>query len=234
MPSSPEIKALLINDLWLPLAIRGGNLLFPRRDSKRMKLFTLTDSNCLEIDAFRQNKLIGSDVVAWQQSSLKAIRLETELLRGGKVRTDGKFEEVLNSEREAISDDIIRDILVLDFLSQEPDLVSLGRVEKEINGINILAGLLDRIKAKGFILIYTTQLNQINLMSGNLHFLFNPPLGNPDPVCNIDSKSDLIRNAMFTIMRTNNYHIDELKDLLIDIDETNKVFSIGFIALGSG
>jgi len=39
---------------------------------------------------------------------------------------------------------------------------------------------------------------------------------------------------MSAIMRTNNYHINESKDLLIDIDETNKAFSSGFIALRSG
>jgi hypothetical protein len=77
MPSSREIKALLVKNLWLPLVKRGGDLLFPRRDYKRMTLFTLTDSNCSEIVAFRQNRLISIDVVAWQQSSLETFRLET-------------------------------------------------------------------------------------------------------------------------------------------------------------
>jgi hypothetical protein len=113
-------------------------------------------------------------------------------------------------------------------------MVSCGRVEKEINAINILVGLLNRINIRGFVLIYTTQLNQIDLMYGNLHFSFNPPLDNPNPVCNIERKPDLIRNAMSAIMKTNNYHISESMDLLIDIDETNKAFSIGFISLRSG
>ena len=126
MPAFPAVKTSLVNQLWLPLVISGGDLLYHRRTAhKKMKMFTLTDSNCLEVKVFEKNKLISGSVIAWQQSSLEAIRLETELSRGAKVVSDGRFDELIVSDSDAVSGYFPSDIINLDFLSQGTNLTQI-------------------------------------------------------------------------------------------------------------
>lgn len=232
MPSPVrDVKALLVNDLWLPLVRRGGDQLFPqRRNHKRMKLFTLTDMNYQEVKAFEDNKLTKrEDVVAWNHSHLQVYRLETELGRS-KVICEGRFDDVINIESQAISDDLPCDILNLDFFSQIP-INSDGRIEREINGENILITLLSNLQIKGFILLYTTLLDQVNLSVASLSFPLISPPDFPNPVSNIDDKVKFIRCAINSILCKNNYLVTESSELLIDLDNSaDKVFSIGFVS----
>ena len=84
MPSPFQlVKAKFLSELWLPLAKSGGDHLFPlKRKHKGMKLLTLTEMDCQEVNLFEENKLTRKeDVVAWNHSYHEALRLETELGR---------------------------------------------------------------------------------------------------------------------------------------------------------
>lgn len=229
--SIPDLKASLVSDLWLPLARKGGDQLYPRlRIHKKMKLFTLTDMHYQEVKAFEDNKLTRrEDVVAWNHSHLQAFRLETELGRS-KVFCEGRFEDAVYEESEALSSYLPCDILNLDFLSQKP-IGSDGRVEREINGENVLVSLLNNLQTKGFVLLYTTILDHIDLNLDRLSFSFNSQSGFPIPARQTDDKIEFIRSAMISTLHNNDYHIDEYDELLIDLDNTtDKVFSIGFVS----
>ncbi len=235
MPSSiPDLKTSLVNDLWLPLAIKGGDQLFPRRKNhKRMKLFTLTNLNIQDVKAFEDKKLTRrKDVVAWTHSQLQALRLETEL-GPSKVFCEGRFDDAVavNEESQAILAYFPCDILNLDYLSQKP-ISSGGRVEREINGMNILVNLLNNLQTKGFILLYTTLLDNIDLSLGSISFSFNSQSGFPNPAHRIDDKIEFIRGLMFSTIHNNNYCVNESDQLLIDLDNTTgKVFSIGVVSM---
>lgn len=231
-PSIPDLKTLLVNDLWLPLAKKGGDQLFPRlRKHKRMKLFTLTDMNYQEVKAFEDNKLTKrEDVVAWNHSHQQALRLETELGRS-KVFCEGRFDDAVNEESQAILVYFPCDILNLDFLSQKPISFN-GRVEREISGENILVSLLNNLQTEGFVLLYTTLLDNIDLSLDSLSFSFNSQTGFPNPARQIDDKIEFIRDTMFSTLHNNNYRVNESDQLLFDLDNsTHKVFSIGVVSL---
>ena len=93
-PSIDDVKASLVENLWLPLSQRGGGRLYPRlRKNKKMKLFTLTDIKFQEVLALEDNKLIKrEDVVVWTHSFQQAFRLETGLGRNKKVLCEGRLE----------------------------------------------------------------------------------------------------------------------------------------------
>jgi len=227
-----DVKTSLVNDLWLPLAKKGGDQLFPlRRKHKKMKLFTLTDMNYQEVKAFEDNKLTKrEDLVAWNHSHQQAYRLETELGRS-KVICEGRFDDAIIIESQVISDDLPCDILNLDYFSQIP-INSDGRIEREINAENVLVSLLSNLQIKGFVLLYTTLLDQVNLSLAILSFPLISPPNLPNPICNIDDKVEFIRFTINSILRNNNYLVTESNRMLLDLDNsTDKVFSIGFVSL---
>jgi len=232
MPSQiDDLKTSLVNDLWLPIAKKGGDQLYPRlKKHKKMKLFTLTDMNYQEVRVFEDNKLTRrEDVVAWNHSHQQAYRLETELGRS-KVFCEGRFDDAVIDESEALSDFFPCDILNLDYSSQKPTSHS-GRIEREINGECVIVNLLNDLQTKGFVLLYTTLLDQIDLSSNNLSFSFNSSRTFPNPVDAIDDKVEFIRSALISTLKNNYYCVNESDELLIHLNRTNnKIFSIGFVA----
>jgi hypothetical protein len=229
-PSLDDVKTSLLNELWLPLAIRGSHQIFPhRKNHKKMKLFTLTAMHHQEVEAFEDSKLTKrEDVVAWHHSYQQSLRLETDL-GPSKVLHEGRFDDAIISDGSEISKDLLCDILNLDFLSQQPIVCAIGRIEREINGEAILIRALSASQGSGFILFYTTLLDKLDLCSDNLSFSFNLPLGFSNPVQSIDNKIEFIRIALNSILRNYRYDVSETKDLTIDFDSDSKVFSIGFI-----
>jgi hypothetical protein len=233
MPSStPDLKASLVNDLWLPLVKSGGDQLFPRRKKhKRMRLFTLTDMNYQEIRAFEESKLTKrEDVVAWNHSHLQALRLETDLGRS-KVLCEGRFDDAIDEERQALSDHLPYDILNLDFSSQQPISSSNGRIEREINAASVLVNLLNNHQTNGFVFLYTTLFDQIDLSLDSLAFSLSELGAFSDPACCVSDKVEFVRSAVFSIVHINSYTLNELSELLVDTNNpTDKVFSIGFVS----
>ncbi len=157
-------KTKLLGDLWLPLAQKGGEQLFPaRKNHKKMRLFTLTDMEYQEIKTFENNRLIKrEDVVAWTYSQQQAYRLDTELGRS-KVICEGRLDDVTDVEGHSILEYFPCHILNVDFSSQNPSLNIKGRIEKELRGGQLLIALSNRLEVKGFIVFYTTIFDQANL-----------------------------------------------------------------------
>lgn len=229
-----EVKALLVRDLWLPLAIRGGDQLFPkRRNHKRMKLFTLTNMNYQEVEEFENCRLIKREyIVAWTHSHLEALRLEADLGKS-KVMTEGRFDDEINIDSGVISDRLPFDIINLDYFSQLP-VNDIGRIEKEINGGQILITLMGNHPIKGFVLLFTTQLDQCDLSFNQLSFPIQQPPGLPNPISNMNDKVEFIKHAINSILLLNNYIIVESNELCISIENSpDLVFSIGFVLLRS-
>lgn len=231
MPSLPhEIKKLVVNDLWLPLARNGGALLFPlKRKHKGMKLLTLTDMDYQEVKIFEEHKLTKREnVVAWSHSYHEALRLETDL-GPSKVLSIGRFDDVINDGGREIFDDLPCDLLNMDFCSQKPSTTK-GRIEKEVNGENIIVGRLNELQVKGFVLLHTTQIDQIDLNTTNLTFPLSLLQSFPNPACNLADKTEFIRNALGSMIHNNNFIVVETAELLIDLEGGDKIFSIGFLS----
>jgi len=153
-------KNKLINELWLPSTIRGGNFFYPRIINKKMKFLTLTnDENFEEVIEFTKNKLIvKQSVFAWIYNRIKAWRIDSEG-RVFKVFPANKYEESISSSHE-ISQYFPFDIINLDYSSQDPEIEN-GRLEKEIIGLEKTIKLQKQKRGdkKGFILILSTIIN---------------------------------------------------------------------------
>lgn len=228
--SYQDLKTKLISILWLPLVINGGNQLYPRlRKHKNMNLFSLTDHHIKEIIAFDENKISKREnVIAWNQSHLEAFRLETEL-GVSEVVCEGKFEDAIIEEGLSITNYLHCDIFNLDFLSQNPNSVG-GRIENEINGTNALIGILDSIDISGFVLLYTTLLDQYELDFESLSF--SPKLDSRflNPLRQISDKVKLINQAVSSSIQDFQFQIVHSNSIVLDIkDSSDKVFSSGWV-----
>ncbi|MBA7524865.1 hypothetical protein ES705_17010 [subsurface metagenome] len=159
MTEVDSIKDQLIDRLWLPIALEGGLIFFPRlRKNKRMKLFTLTnDRNFNEIIKFENNKLTKrKQIVAWARDTFKKIRLETESI--GLVLGGSLFEDSILSNSCPLVEHFPRDLINLDFSSQYPELEN-GRVEREINSLEKTIYLQYQKNGSSFVLLLTTLID---------------------------------------------------------------------------
>lgn len=169
MSEISDIKTQLLNDLWLPSAKKGGEVLYPRlKKNKKMKLLSLTDDrNFQEIGIFEEEALITRDrVIAWTNSHLRKLRLETEL-SPAKVFGTTRYEDSVSGSSFALSEYFPFDIINLDFSSQNPDLES-GRIEKEILSLERTVKLQRDNNCAGFVLVYTTLLDSHSLNYQNI------------------------------------------------------------------
>ena len=162
------LKDLLITELWLPIAIEAGIGFYPKlRKNKKMRLLSLTnDRNFNEIVRFEENKLTQRENVAvWTKDTLKRIRLETEsidIVLGGSP-----YEQSILGNNCPLQEHFPRDIINLDFTSQDPDLGN-GRIEKELESLEKTVKLQDQKQGKNFLLIYTTIIDSNNLNKGGV------------------------------------------------------------------
>jgi hypothetical protein len=104
MPSPySEAKISLLGEIWLPLALKGGEHFFPlRKKNKGMKLFTLTDMNYQEVKVFEENRLTKREhVVAWTYSQQQVYRLEAELGRS-KILCEGRLDDAIGVDSQTI------------------------------------------------------------------------------------------------------------------------------------
>ncbi len=231
----PDPKQILVNDLWLPLVKDGGDQLFPRRRiHKNMKLFTLTDMNYEEIKIFEENKLTKREnIIAWNHSYQQTLRLETELGRS-VILSEGRLDDALNEDNQTMPENFACDILNLDFTSQKPINGAAGRIENEINCGNILISILNNNQMNGFVLIYTTLLDQFDLNPNNIEFTLNTPNAISNPVSNINDKVELIKIAINTLCQNNSYLISNTSDLLSDTNnQAVKLYSMGIVSARS-
>ena len=127
-----------------------------------MRLLSLTnDRNFNEIVRFEANKLTQRENVAvWTKDTLKRIRLETEsidIVLGGSL-----YEQSILGNNCPLQEYFPRDIINLDFTSQDPDLGN-GRIERELESLEKTVELQDQKQGKNFLLIYTTIIDSNNL-----------------------------------------------------------------------
>jgi hypothetical protein len=226
------IKKTLIKQLWLPIAIEGGNKLFPRlRKHKKMKLFTLTDMDYEEIKAFEENKLTKrEDSIVWNYSYQQALRLETELGKSN-VLYEGRFEDTLIEDKISIFDNLQCEIMNLDFTSQNPSSLE-GRIENEINAQYIIIHWLNKYKKNGVVLIYTTLLDDIEININKLSITFSNNVNFTNLISDMNDKVKFINTAFDAILSNNNYRLFKSNEMILDINgSTNKIFSRAFIIL---
>jgi hypothetical protein len=153
------MKTNLLEDLWLPFAIEGGKILYPRRRNKKMKLLTLTYAkNFKEIEMLEEKNLTEKEhITAWTSTYIVQVRLETEL-GPATIIGSSRYEDSITHQNFKIRDKFPFDIINLDFTSQDP-YFELGRVEKELASLEMTIKLQADHDNNGFVLIYTTLLN---------------------------------------------------------------------------
>lgn len=191
------IKNRLIDQLWVPIAITGGNILYPRRTrNKKMKVLTLTHhDNCREADEFIKKKLTNKELmVGWNKGTNEVIRLEAERL--GSVIGPYVYEDSIIEGVTDIQNKFPFDILNLDFFSQKPESEN-GRLEREILSVEHTINLQLNKGNDGVVLIYTTLLDS-----------------NPLNIDKIKQNSDNIR-----IQGRDELFIDDLPSNAIDYQE---------------
>jgi len=140
----------------------GDEFLSETKKNKKMKLISLTnDRNFNEIAKLEENKLIlREDVVIWTKDSMKRLRLETELI--GIALGGSLYEQSILGNNCPLHEHFPRDIINLDFTSQDPDLGN-GRIEKELESLEKTVNLQNQRQDRNFVLIYTTIIDSCNL-----------------------------------------------------------------------
>lgn len=200
MDEIASIKNTLIDELWVPITITGGQVLYLRRKkNKRMKMLTLTHhDNCRELDELIKNKLTNKElIIGWNKGNIEVIRLTGEKL--GSVIGPYVYEDSIIGGRNDVQDKFPFDILNLDFSSQKPESEN-GRLEREILSVEHTIKLQSDKGNDGMVIIYTTLLNSKPLV-----------------IDRVKQNSDDIR-----IQEWNGLSIDDLPSNMIDSHEKIK------------
>ena len=158
-----SIKSRLLDELWFPIAIKGGNIFYPRKKkNKDMKVLTLTsDTNFKEINLFLDENLAHrGDIVVWNNEFIKRMRLETEL-GVTMVLGSSRYENSIKNQNFPLKQYFPFDIINLDFSSQKP-ISEDGRIEKEVISIEETIKF-QKVTETNFIMIYTTLLDNNTL-----------------------------------------------------------------------
>ncbi|MCJ7645716.1 hypothetical protein MUO65_02245 [bacterium] len=164
MSEIAAIKDELVDQLWIAVAAKAGDVFYPRlRKNKGMKVLTLTNhENFREVEEFVRRKLTKKDLIyGWNKARSVALRLDSE----GKIGTilpAVRYEDCLNLSSEEIVGVFPFDIVNLDFSSQCPENID-GRIEKEIHGLEHTLNIQANKGKKGMALIYTTVLDSRGL-----------------------------------------------------------------------
>ena len=77
------------------------------------------------------------------------------------------YEQSILGNNCPLQEHFPRDIINLDFTSQDPDLGN-GRIEKELESLEKTVKLQDQKQGKNFLLIYTTIIDSNNLNKGGV------------------------------------------------------------------
>lgn len=166
MPDINSIKNELIENLWVEVAEKGGDIFFPRlRKNKKMKVLTLTnDTNSNEVQKLIDSKLTQKgNVFVWNHDNFKAIRLDSEG-KVNKVLGATRYEDSVTDSSHELMEHFPFDFVNLDFSSQDPESED-GRLEREIKSLEYTIKLQkeNRDGKKGYVLIFTTLINTKDL-----------------------------------------------------------------------
>ena len=229
------LKDQLLQNLWGPICVEGGNNLYPRlRKNKKMKIFTLTsDHNFNEIPKLIEFNLIEEgEHLIWARTSIKKIRLETEFAE--KV-LHGFFQDEPHLRSPHFLDEFFpKDILNLDFSSQSLEL-SEGEIKKELESIDGLIRLENEKTINGFVILYTTIIKgENNLNVGEIESGLNLPNseqgGANHQVSSIEDKKRNILKMVKKICNKYNYSEVKIDELSFNIpDKTEEIYSIAGI-----
>lgn len=121
--------------------------------------------NFQEIPKFIEEKMTTkNDIVVWNYDHIIRVRLETDPdVAPGRVLGTGKYEDSVSGNLPASLDPYFPfEIVNLDFTSQNPSLEN-GRIEKEILSVEHTIAHHKAKDANGFVLIYTTIIDNNNL-----------------------------------------------------------------------
>lgn len=238
MSEMDSIKSRLLGELWLPMAIKGGNIFYPRKKkNKDMKVLTLTsDTNFKEIYLFLDENLAQrGDIVVWNNEYLKMIRLETELGDSSVLGTL-RYENSIRNQNFSLKQYFPFDIINLDFSSQKP-ISEDGRIEKEVISIEETIKF-QKTTETNFIMIYTTildnntlDLNKICDESDKRMLRRWPGLTIDEellegPINDSSKKIEGLGCVLSQICRKYNYSFESAEKVCINCNDGNVVYSI--------
>ena len=233
-----SIKSRLLGELWLPMAIKGGNIFYPRKKkNKDMKVLTLTsDTNFNEINLFSDKNLAQRrDIVVWNNEYLKRVRLETEL-GNTIVLGSSRYENSIKNQNFPLNQYFPFDIINLDFFSQEP-ISEEGRIENEVISIEETIKF-QKITKTNFIMIYTTILDNNTLDLNKICDESDKRMLRKWPGLTIDEellegaindnskKIEGLGCVLSQICRKYNYSFESAEKVCINCNDGNVVYSI--------
>lgn len=168
MLSNSDYKNIFIDSFWLPRIQFYSVRICPRlRKNKHLKLLSITSSiNISEVDKFIKARMMQKEEVRLcTPNHLIRYRIETE--KGYNVLPACRYEQMIINNPDGISNHFPFGIMNLDFISQDPTSKE-GRIETEIESIEATFKLQKKYQQdlpKGFILIYTTLIDDIDIQT---------------------------------------------------------------------
>lgn len=235
-------KSQLVDNLWLDMVLKLGNLISPRKkkSNKELKLLTLTNVNNLdEVVKFTEGKIIKrSEVFGWNSKTIPKMRLEGEGFRvvGGPT----KFEKAICSDQD-LRENFLFDIINLDYTSQNPEKIE-GRLEDELNSIEqaifLKYGHVNSDKTY-YGILFTTMINNCNvdLLKINENSCdIRPPVWTGytfntfiDPLTDIQDKIQLIQMIFQQLEDKYSYTINHMCESSVILDADTLAYSSAYI-----
>lgn len=165
-----SLKTEIANDFWKDKFIRIGQLVFPRKKHRALKVLSLTNSrNIEEVKILIKERLSSRDYLfAWCNGFVEASSLEAEA-KFNEVLDASKFEEtVLHRTDHKVYAYFPFHVLNMDFTSQSVES-GAGRLEKELHSIEkVLIKQKMTIRNAGWLMLFTTLIDNTPVNSGEV------------------------------------------------------------------
>lgn len=236
MPVLEGIKSSLIEQLWIPICVKGGTVLSKKKKRKQLTVLTLTSrSNCDEVRRFIEEGLTERELThVWTGSYYERVWLEAEL---GDVHFIGpeRFEDTVHNFNGSLNSAYPFQIINLDFSSQDPAL-GVGRIERELGSLETIINNQSKENAD-FVLIYTTIMDGHPIDVSKIRDASEQQMlrGWPgitiderflqDPVCGLEDKVEVIEAIIIEMANKYSYKI-ELESLTIPAENIGAILSV--------
>jgi len=238
MADIDTLRDQLIEELWLPMVKEGGTHFYSRRKNKQMKLFTLSNgvvfNGLIRLEV--ENLIQRGDAILWVSNMIKAVRAETES-RGAVLSGSICDEEILGATCQ-LNPFFPRDILILDFPSQDPNSNG-SRLERELEKVEQFMSLQNRKHCTGFVLLFNTVINNEaingNIVKNNSDAMHEDgwgglALGNfPQPVADNNQKPDFIKHILQSLCPKYKYRVLKIVHAVKIIDNNQQLVSVAGI-----
>lgn len=157
MVNVDALKAILVDELWLPKIKEVAAIFYPRRKKNvNLRLFTLSDGiNFNDIMKFESEKLIlRTDTIVWISSDFhKRMRVEAENV--GVILEGDILSDTICDSTSQLCNIFPCDIINLDFSTQQSNS-AIQRIKSEIICLEKSINLQNQKGTQNFLLLFTS------------------------------------------------------------------------------